>query len=127
MTDTTQRQAKLAQRLYDMTKTKKINWKYDVFDDSVVAEFSKYKVSMEDGRDSEGSPFITITIFSLSDDEIDKFNDEDLKNISTSDPEYPSFWKLMSQTLNLAKRQARGADDAIDDILDELDDGDVPF
>ena len=127
MTDTTQRQAKLAQRLYDMTKKKKINWKYDSFDDNVTAEFSKNKIAVEDGRDSEGSPFIMVTIYSLSDEEIDKFNDEDLKNLSTSDPEYSSFWKLMSQTLNLAKRQARGADDAIDDILDELDDDDVPF
>jgi hypothetical protein len=112
-----------------MTKDKKIKWKYDPFDDNVTAAVSSYKVKLEEGRDSEGSPLLIITIVSTNGDEIDRFDDEDLKDFKTSDPEHTSYWKLMSRTLHLAKRQARGADDAIDDILDDLDDlsDDPPF
>lgn len=127
MSDSFDKYAKLADRLFDLTSEKKLEWNIDPFDEEVTCRFSSHKIIISDGRDSEGSPYVQISIRSLSDVEIDTFTDNDLSGRTPDRFGYENYWKLMSGLLRTARRQAKGADEAIDSILGELDDKDLPF
>ena len=121
MSETIEKYTKLVDRLFEFTKDKRIEWRSDPFTDEVSCHFSNFNIKINDGSDSEGSPYIKLSIVNFSDVEIDSFTDNDLVSNTPKLRGYSSYWKLMEELLKLARRQSRGADDAIDNILNELD------
>lgn len=121
------KQARLIERLFQLTQSKKLAWDVDPFDDEVSCVFSTHKIVINDRRDSDGSPYVYVSIKNIAGSEVDSFTDNDFSETVPQIPGVDSYWKLMSELLRLARRQSKGADEAIDNILDELDDKDLPF
>jgi hypothetical protein len=61
------------------------------------------------------------------DDYVDGFSDADMGDVATGLVEYPNFWRLLDKLQKIAYRKAKGADEALDRIIGELDDDAVPF
>lgn len=127
MSDPYIKQAKLMERLFQLTQSKRLDWQVDPFDDEVSCLFSTHKIVINDRRDSDGSPYVHVSIKNLSGSDVDSFTDNDLSEATPAIPGVDSYWKLMNELLRMARRQSKGADEAIDNILGELDDKEVPF
>jgi hypothetical protein len=114
----------MVERLYKKTIARSLSWSLDSQDDSVDVVISGKIVSLRRSNNSNGEPIEIVTIYKDG-NPIESFSDEDL-GFAPDDLPLPTYWQLMVALHDTASRQALGADDAIDEILDELDD-DVPF
>jgi hypothetical protein len=113
-------------KLYNSTNDKTLSWQINPFTGDVFTELGSHRVVISSGDDAEGSPFIRISLTDGSGDTVDSFVDTTVSGGATGIPGMGSFWTLLSSLANMAYRQAKGADKALDDILDALDDN-VPF
>lgn len=120
MTTTVEKYRLLVERLYTRTINKKLSWERD--DDETLNYFISDKtVELSYGENFEEETIIIIKIYKNG-DVIEKFDDETLKGPKPRVGGFESYWSLLANLFDTAKRQATGADDALDSLLDELDD-----
>ena len=120
MSSTSEKYKALIDKLFDQTIEKTIKWQLDSKNNpyTVVGSFP---VLLERYEDAEGTPYIRLSIFQdQNDNPIDTFNDASLANYAPGDQTYSSYWNLMNELVEIAIRQAKGADQAIDEILKSL-------
>ncbi|HEU0099428.1 MAG TPA: hypothetical protein VFQ67_11720 [Allosphingosinicella sp.] len=112
----------LVRRLLKKTRAKEISWD-DGWTGDLECEFASYKIRLSSEEGPEGSPLEVVQILNSSNQIIDAFNDEDISDDSHP-MGFPNYWKLMQELHKIANRQAKGADAALKNILDVLDDND---
>lgn len=111
-----QKERKLVDSLIEKTDSRKIDWNDGIFEDEPWAKIGQHRISIEEGRDANGSVLIFVVIRDLDGKEIDRFNDE---NLDAGGP--PGVYFRSLQTLHKqASRQAKGADQAIEDVLRDI-------
>ncbi|WP_373475952.1 hypothetical protein [Sphingorhabdus sp.] len=117
----------LVDKLFYSTSSSSIVWSLtdENYPFCIIAD---YKIVLTSGVDYEGEPMEYITIYNLDGHTVDSFNDN---SISAFKPQmgqsFHNYWKVMESLREMAVRQATGADKAIDEIIDALNDNDVPF
>ncbi|WP_374944114.1 hypothetical protein [Sphingomonas sp.] len=121
--DVAKKHAALVERLYKRTNDKSLKW---VLDDSrqPKAELGDYTLTLYDGN-SRGNPVEYLTIATQYNEVIETVDDEDLSELTPKISKHDSYYPLMEELRALAFRQAVGADRALDDLLEELDDDDL--
>jgi hypothetical protein len=105
--------------LYANTKSKSVLWKL-TDRGNPYTQFGNYSVLLENKEDADGAPYILVTITDILGKFIDNFSDNTLSEDSPSDSDLESYWKVMDTLIETARRQARGADSALDEILNQL-------
>lgn len=117
---------RLVERLHSRVLLKTIEWTPDEFEPEIMqTNINGYVVELRRGNNENGEPLIILVIRDSDGKAIESFSDEDLIGEATSNSEYSSYWSMMDDLLTRATRQASGADKAIDDILEFLED--IPF
>jgi hypothetical protein len=117
----------LAEKLYTSTADESLRWQIDPFMDELYTSLSHYKIVLTSGEDAEGSPYVRVAIRNGSNEEVDWFTDNTIGNAIPSVDGVGSYWILLRDLNTMAYRNAKGADKALDDILGELNNDDVPF
>lgn len=116
--------SKLIDLLYEKTKSSKITWEESEKDNVYQMSFPKYSVRMfirENQQDFTSQDYF-IQIINENGTVIDEVSDLDVKDI------IDGSYKKMEEMYNLARRQALGVDEALDIILNNLnDEEDFPF
>ena len=121
--------AELAYRLHQRTVEGKIHWEVTVTDGVFQASFSDYSItiSVHESEIADGARDVRIRVLADDGNEIESFTDIDIENewltefsVSTD------AFDMMYETYEVARRSALGTEQAINDILSELDD-EFPF
>lgn len=125
MNDLPSKYAKLIDRLFERTNVRAQEW---VINPQGELETSSrgYQIRLKNYRDGEGEPFEAVEIYNSSDELIESFHDGTISKIKPTEGEFPNYYLKMEKLRQRARRSALGADDALKDILSDLDD-DVPF
>ena len=124
MSDTiAQKHARLIDRLYERTMSKRIEWRTNVFDKELYAEIADLTVKLV-ADNNNGVPIETVKVLRNS-TLIESFNDEELTlETPPSRTSFETYWKMMTALRIAASRQASGAEEAVDTMLSALDDDD---
>lgn len=113
----------IVDRLYAKTLAKEVEWKPDILDDdTVVCSIGRNSVELASSRKADGTPIVIVTVRDASGREADAFNDESLNGLHTSYERFEDYWQLMTDLIETARRQTKGADVVLDDILKGLED-----
>lgn len=112
--------ASLLDRLYQRTKTSKIDWELNA-SRSPEARLGNYVITLSVGQ-SGGNPVEFMSLFTEYEELIETINDEELSNLTPQTSRFGSYYSLMEDLRTTAFRQAIGADKALDDLLGALDD-----
>ena len=108
---------KMVDLLYEKTMADELRWEKSPYDDRFQVSFRKYSITIY--LVQTGSRLIIkITIVNEEGREIDDFSNEHIlpESIGYKDP-----FEVMSDMYEKARRQANGVDEAIDDILGDLE------
>jgi hypothetical protein len=117
----------LVDKLYQLTTTGNLVWGADLLDDNLLStQIGTKNVEIGEGRSDSGEPLVRVTIRDETGKALDTFDDESLSGIPVTGGNFGGYWSLMTDLLAHAKRQATGAEDAIDEILSVLDEK-IPF
>lgn len=117
----------LAEKLYSSTASETLRWQIEPFTEELYTSLGRYKIVLTAGEDAEGSPYIRVGVKSSSGEEVDWFTDTTVSGGSPNVAGPSTYWNLLNDLYTMASRAARGADKALDEILGELDNDDVPF
>ncbi len=126
MTEYTQsKQRKLVELLYKKTLERKIKWGLNV-QNQIYTNIAGRPLFVYNGLNGEGEDLILFSLYDGEGKQSDVFNDETIKFDAFVPSGFDNWYLLCAALLDMAKRQATGADDTLDAMIDELDD-DVPF
>lgn len=108
----------LLDRLVEQTNGGNLKWEETVENRSFMVSFPNYtiRVSQEDGE-NDMTDYV-ISIINNEGSVIDRFSDVTLSQMRPGG----SYFTMMEELFNNARRNAFGADKALDDILSELSD-----
>lgn len=115
----------LVERLYEKTNSRSLQWSYNVDDDRVWTSIANRTLTIMKGENDDLEPLITVEITGLN-NRRERFDDEALQGPSPNVRGFNSYYVLMDALRDGAIRQATGADEDVDAILNDLDD-DLPF
>jgi hypothetical protein len=133
MTGAVEKYRSLALKLYKRTLVKGLRWQHDPSEDTIEAKVGGQYVGLKKTANENFEPLYVVEIRNSSAVYLDGFNDELLGPGVAPLPAPPgvTYYGLMEALFELAKRQATGADVALDQILATLDaeeeEDDVPF
>lgn len=119
----------LFERLHNKTNRAELNWGETLEPDRFMVSFKDFSVTINpvSTEDPETDDYL-IRICNASGDVVDSFTDNDIGKTIESADERSRFFKDFSNLFEMARRNARGADVALDSILQQLgDDADIPF
>jgi hypothetical protein len=109
--------------LYVKTMSKDIEWKPDILDeDTVTCSIGKNSVELTSSRKNDGTPIVIVTVRDSNGREADSFDDENLHGMDTPYQRFEDYWQLMTDLIDTARRQTKGADIVLDDIIKNLED-----
>jgi hypothetical protein len=116
---------RLVKALFDKTQTGSVDWHESAAADTFQVSFKDHSVqiAMRKGRD-ELMDYV-ISVLNEEGTVVDRFSDEELDTEDDGTIKGRGWYALMLELYNLALRHARGADKALNAILDEL--GERPF
>ena len=110
----------LVEKLYQRTLDGKLEWNFDSSLPYLWTTIANREIEIEESHNFNGDPLMSILI--KSDGEvIERFNDEMITGVEPKIAGFASYYKLMVELENAAKRRALGADKSLDDVLRELD------
>ncbi len=127
MNDVRNRHASLADKLYEKTLGKSLTWKNDAQASRLSTVIAGFEVSLTDGQTDDNEPIMVVTLRKLTGEYVDSFDDNTLKGISPTIAGFINYWQLLTALEKVAHRDALGADKALEAILSELNEDDVPF
>lgn len=129
MSEEKEKYAALARKLMERTSNGSLHWRIDPWTSKLTTDLAGYSIRLEREESPEGEPLVIVSIYkgASEDDYVDGFSDAEMGDVATGFAEYPSFWRLLDKLQKIAYRNAKGADEALDKILGELDDDAVPF
>lgn len=108
--------------LHKKTLSNKVTWESTNVDNIYQVDFSKYSVQVsfvEHGFDEHN---FCITIYNNEGNVMESFDDEELTNAGK-----PESYKVLKEIYETARRQALGTEQALDELLNALQDDDIPF
>jgi hypothetical protein len=106
--------------LFQQTIEGKLSWNSGT-PTSAHVTVGNYIVLLEKKEDGEGAPFVRTNIFkSTGGSPIESFDDNTISDQEPKFKGFQSYWSLMNHLVDVAIRQSRGADEAIDDLLGSL-------
>lgn len=112
---------RLLDALYLNTKGKKIPWQVTFDDVALEADIGKSRVRLEEQTTMDFGTYIELTVRNSLGNVVDTITAEALDGVASPFEEAPNYARLLRYLYTNANRQARGADEAIDDILDSLE------
>lgn len=132
MSDTVKKYRTLIDVLYERTKSKSVKWRYEASDRSVWVRLAGQIISLTASSNDDFEPLCKLVITNSDGDFLEGFNDENLRGDQPKTALFNDWYTLMASLFEMAKRQATGADEALDNILKELSqdddlDNDVEF
>lgn len=101
---------KLIEKLHENTEKRKMNWETTASSNKFATSTAEYSIIISE----EGGDYY-LTIVDEWDELIERINDVELLEVSENSEQ------VMKSLFSIARRNARGADKAIDDILSSLD------
>ena len=122
---TQQKHRKFVELLYRKTTAKQIAWVVNE-QNQLYATIAGRILLITTGVNEHGEDIIVFTIFQENGAKSDGFNDDALSFDNYAPNGFDNWYLLCNAIFELGKRQASGADDALDAMIDELDD-EVPF
>lgn len=113
----------LIERLSEKTTEGTVKWEESLFANSIYeTQVGKHNIFVRERHEEEMSdPDYFLGFYNSAHEEIDSFSDRDLRDVMSSS------YKIMRELYRAAKRQALGVNKMVDDVLNELDDDDIPF
>ena len=124
-----QKLAVLTYNLHIRTEDGTINWEETAIDGVYQASLANYTVtiSLQESRTAEGND-VKISIINNEGSEVESFLDIDLEEGWFQQIDvYEAPYNIMNNIYEVARRTALGSEKAINDILSELSDEEVPF
>lgn len=112
--------AMLLDALYDKTNSGAIGWDESAHSNSYETSFPNYSVLLNNDK-SQGRDVFILYIIDANGDVVEEASDADFSEF-IGDP-----YSKMKDMYETARRQAKGVDQALDEILKELDDSGIPF
>jgi hypothetical protein len=112
--------ARLVSRLHRNTKNNKISWSVTADDEIFEAAFPRYALRIHAGEGRFSNMYF-INILNEHGVSVENFSDADLTDRFFGTAPEQGWDGLMREIYEMARRQALGADQAIDDILVELE------
>lgn len=122
---TRDKQRRFVELLYKKTLERGIKWGINN-DRQAYATIAGRSLFVYYGLNEEGEDLVIFSLFGENEQMSDNFTDETIKGSDAVPAGFGNWYLLCSALLEMAKRQGSGADDALDAMIDELDD-DVPF
>lgn len=116
---------KLVDLLYKKTVDRSIKWEL-VNSSQLYLRIGGGSLYLYGGINSQGEDMINFRLFDSNGELADSFSDENLVYDNGVPTGFGNWYLLCDALMEIAKRQATGADDVLDAMLAELDD-DVPF
>lgn len=120
----------LAYRLHKSTMEGNISWKETVSAGVYQASFSSYslQISVIPSAEFQSAKNVKISVFGDDGNEIESFTDMDIVPEWLSEfQDVLNRYDMMYETYEIARRTALGTEQAIDRILSELEDHEIPF
>jgi hypothetical protein len=114
----TEKERKLVDSLVAKTGAKKISWTESVPLGNPEALIGDHIIALEEGRNANGASLFMVVIMDKNYREIDRFDDEALDGQNRGG----QYFTLLSELYERASKQARGAEDAIENLLKNIDD-----
>jgi hypothetical protein len=113
---------KLSVSLYKRTEDGSLSWEQSIVLDGYDAYFGDKVVNIALIETGLEAPDYQISIVDRENYEpVDKFRDIDIHDPSARDVGgFPNYYKLLEALYNMISRRISGADQAIDNILDQL-------
>lgn len=109
----------MVERLYDRTISDSINWEMG-WNGDVQCQFGAYTVHLKSSRDSDGEPYEHVELRNSNDIVIDSFSDAYITGETPRIANFTTYYGLMAELRQSARRKAMGVGDAIDTILGNL-------
>jgi hypothetical protein len=119
------KQAALVGGLFKKTAAGQLEWKPSVGDDQFQVSFRNYTVRIELMAGRQGPDYV-IQVINENGNIADSFSDNDIKNEEGA-PLGQSWFGIMRELHLMARRSALGADKALDALLKEIDEDEIPF
>jgi len=110
------KQRKLVDFLLEKTASSKISWSDSGALDEPRTKLGEHWVQLAEGRSANGSSLYSVVLATSIGEEVDRFDDEDL---DAGDPN-SSYYMALKELHMVASRQAKGADAALDDVLNRI-------
>jgi hypothetical protein len=121
MSTTSEKLRGLVEAIYTKTRLEEITWNLSDDKSRVSANIDIFNIEIS-GESSEQrfQEDIRYTIYSVTGDVVDTFTDETISAYSPVTISINSYFSVMNTTMEMARRQASGADKAIEKILKSL-------
>jgi hypothetical protein len=107
----------LVQRLHQKTLKGGLSWEETALKNAYQTSFSNYTIRIR-LQDHEDNPYIFVSIFNHDGRLIDEFHDESIRD------DLQNSYPVMREIYDTARRSALGVEQALDDILDALQEPD---
>ncbi|MCW2380983.1 MULTISPECIES: hypothetical protein [unclassified Sphingobium] len=120
MSDEVDRYRNLVNLLYNKSISKSLDWKNSPWTNRLSVNIGNYRVEIDTGEESDGTPVEIIYILNASNQIVDSFNDNELSGEETGVDGYDNYWLLMKRIHHLAHRKSKKSDEAIENILRNL-------
>jgi len=119
------KQRLLIEALLDKTKKRNIAW--NMTNNHILnLSLANRTIILRKNENSDYENLYVCMIYNDREQLVEDFSDEHIADLS-NDAEPGKWYKMMEMLFDTGQRQATGADVAIDEILEALDDTEVPF
>jgi len=120
MSTTTEKLRGLVEFLYLKTEESALDWNLSSDRQSVWSPIGDYRIELSEDQAESFEKDVRVTVFNKDGDQIDTFTDTYFSGMIPTKAKFNTYYLLMSTNLETAKRQASGADAAIEKILNSL-------
>lgn len=112
----------LVQKLFENTNNKNLSWSHDSNNAGYIeTKIANRYLAIQKSENENGDPLMVVTIYDSESNPVEKFDDEDIRGNPIEYYKGKTYYQIMVSIFDMGYRQATGADEAIDDILSELD------
>lgn len=115
---------RLVKTLYDRSRSGHVDWQAGFGDDAFQVSSADYTVQISTMRGRQGATDYVIAVLNDEGTVVDRFTDVEL---DVEGGQQGEWYSIMRELHNMAMRHARGADKALDAILKDLGEDDIPF
>lgn len=122
---TRDKQSRFVELLYKKTLVRGIKWGINS-DKQIHAVIAGRSLFVYNGLNDQGEDLVVFALVDGDGKASDIFTDEAIKYSSHIPAGFENWYLLCAAVLEMGRRQASGADDVLDAMIEELDD-DVPF
>lgn len=107
--------ARLVELLIKQTRAGKVSWERTSEPEEFQASFSEYSIRLIYREDSNGPAYI-VRVFDWAGDVIEEVSDYEIRNFISG------VSSQMKDMYEVARRKVMGVEDALDSLIDQLDD-----